>query len=234
MPGNSQALINLIAAYVGVTGAQTFNGLNYGANTPTPDNRDKPWFKTDQLGNPIGFFSWNGLTWSAIPIVVGNGTTGMRPSNPGVGTEYFDTTIGVLLLYNGTIWTTASGSPGDVKEVKAPDITTALTVNPGWIQDTASIGLVIGGAGDATGITVAHPYGTVIGEETHQIAISELPAHTHTVPSGNGGVTADGNTGNPAGIIPDRNTVTSSSTGSNQAMNVIQPTAYYWRLVKQS
>ena len=232
LPGNVQALLNLVAAYTLINGQQNFNGLNYGASTPGPSSRNLPWFKTDQFGNPIGFFSWNGANWAAIPLVAATGPSTMRPNNPGIGTEFYDTTIGAVLIYSAMGWTTASGSVGDVKEVQAPDITTALTNNPGWVQDSASIGLVIGGAGGATAVTAAHPYGQTLGEEAHTQTLAELPAHTHPFTGYVTGASATGNTG-PGGILSDHNPANTQSTGGGSPFNVIQPTIYYWRLLKQ-
>lgn len=233
LPGNAQALLNLVAAYVGIAGGQNFNGINFGSTVPIAANRGLPWFKTDALGNPLGLFSWNGAAWVPTPTVITNGPTGSRPSNPGIGTEYYDTTISCMILWNGANWTTTDGSIGDIKEVYAPDITTAMTNNPGWVQDTNSIGLVIGGAGGATGITGAHPYGSIIGEENHVLSINEMPSHTHQFTGFVTGASANGNTG-PGGILSDHNPATDQATGGGQGHNTIQPTLYLWRLIKQS
>lgn len=232
LPGNAQAILTLVAQYMGIAGTQNFNGVNFGPNTPSADNRDKPWFKTDASGNPIGFFSWNGATWAAIPTNVANGPSSGRPGSPSVGTEYYDTTIGALLIYSPKGWTTTSGTVGDVKDVQAVDLPTALANNPGWAQDTQSVGLVVGAAGDATGITAAHPYGSIIGEENHVLQINELPAHTHPFTGFLNGASADGNTG-PGGILSDHNVTATQSTGGSAGHNNIPPTIYYHRLVKQ-
>jgi microcystin-dependent protein len=232
LPGNAQALLNFIAAYIMIAGGQNFNGINFGASTPAPANRGLPWFKTDQFRNPLGFFSWNGTIWSGIPIVLANGPTTSRPPNPGVGTEYYDTTIGALLVFSASGWTTASGSVGDVKEVQAADIATALANNPGWVQDTQSTGLVVGAAGDATGITVAHPYGQIIGEEAHTLLLNEMPAHTHPFTGYLNGASANGNTG-PGGILSDHNTTATQSAGGNAPHNNLPPMIFYWRLLKK-
>ena len=39
------------------------------------------------------------------------GTTVNRPSSPSLGFEYFDTTLGYPIWYNGSIWVNASGNP---------------------------------------------------------------------------------------------------------------------------
>lgn len=233
LPGDAQSLANFFAQYGLINGTANFNGLNYGASTPAPANRGIPWFKTDQFGNPIGFFSWNGLAWSAIPVVTANGSSINRPSNPGIGTEYFDTTIGAVIIYTLQGWSTASGSVGDVKEVQAVDIGTALTNNPGWAQDTISIGLVVGAAGPATGLTAPHVFGQILGEENHILTVAEMPAHTHTISANQNNAAATGNVGNPSGILSDHSATATGSAGGGAGHNNLPPIIYYWRLVKQ-
>lgn len=240
LPGNAQALLAFIAQYTGITGAANFNGLNFGSTTPSPEQRDQPWFKTDTFGNPIGLFSWNGTAWVVIPTQVAYGATSGRPSNPSPGSQYFDSTIGCAIVWNGSNWTTLSGTIGDVKEVQAVDLNTALTNNPGWVQDTASIGLVIGGAGGATALTAAHSYGAVIGEEAHQLLQTELASHIHAMPYGTfPGAFQNGSQapGVSPAVTPGSTAIavqSVTSTGGDQPHNNIQPTIYYWRLVKTS
>ena len=232
LPGNCQALVNFIAAYVGIAGGGNFNGINYGSTTPAPANRGLPWFKTDTFGNPIGLFSWNGTTWAATPTQLSSGTFANAPSNPAVGSVYYATDIGCTIIYSTSGWTTLAGTVGDVKEVQATDITTALNSNPGWVQDTGSIGCVVAAAGPATSISSGYGYGTILGEETHTLSINEIPAHTHPVSANQNNATASGNVGNPSGILADHSAAATGSTGGSAAHNNLQPTVYYWRLVK--
>ena len=241
LPSNAQALVAMVAQYVGIAGASNFNGLNYGNTTPTPANRGLPWFKTDAYGNPLGFYSWNGAAWVAIPTVVASGTTAARPATPSSGQQYWDTTIQTLIIWNSSAnnWTTASGSVGDIKEVDTPLLSTALTNNPGWQQHTTSSGCVIAGSDvNTNGPATAHAQGTLIGEEAHTLSVAELASHTHPEafaaftgafqngPQASGVYTAitPGTTG-----LPVSNTAT---TGSSSAHNTIQPTYYTWRLKK--
>lgn len=240
LPGNAQALLAFIAEYTGITGAANFNGINFGSTTPSPEQRDQPWFKTDTFGNPIGLFSWNGLAWVAIPSQLAAGNSAGRPANPSLGTVYDDTTIGCTIKWNGAIWTTLSGTIGDMKEVVATDLPTALTNNPGWVQHAASIGCVVGGAGPATAISAIHSPGSVIGEEAHQLLQTELASHVHQEIYGTD--TGQFQNGTQAsGVFPAVTPgvtatplASTASTGGDQAHNNIQPTFYAYRLVKTS
>ena len=45
----------------------------------------------------------------ATKVEAASGTTAARPTGLGVGTPYFDTTIGVPIWWNGTIWVNSAG-----------------------------------------------------------------------------------------------------------------------------
>ena len=238
LPGNAQALVNMVAQYLLIAGGQNFDGINYGSNTPSPEDRDKPWWRTDSSGNPMGMYSWNGSAWTTVPFVVPSGVSANRPLNPAVGTQYLDTTINRLLIYERGAWRTADGCVGQVIDVKAATLADALALNPGWIQDGDSIGRVVGAAG-ASG-SINHAMGETVGSESVKLGINQIPSHTHQLTLANG--RADGNTTNP----PNQNvlfsgavggsgaaTLTPDTAGSGEAVSLLQPTIYYWRLVKQ-
>lgn len=234
-PGTVQELLQLIAQYEQISGQSSFNGINFGPTEPAAGNRDKPWFKTDNSGNPIGWYSWGGAAWEPIPSVMPSGATADRPVSPQSGTQYYDTTIRVALIYNGTIWITLAGSPGDVKEVTATDITAALTSNPGWVQDTASIGFVIAGASDGTGMGA----GATAGNDSITLTTDQLPSHNHMDLVITGSSADNGDAGNLVITAASANigneTILNSSTGntgSGAAIDNRQATMYRFKLVK--
>jgi hypothetical protein len=228
-PGTPQEFLNLICQYIAITGLSPFSGINFGDVEPAADERDRPWFKTDGAGNPIGWFSWNGSAWTPIPIQAQNGGTSARPVSPATGQVFFDTDIGTLLIWDGGKWTTASGSPGDVKEVKAASISAALTSNPGWSEDTDSAGMVIVGVTTGTGFE----FNDTGGEVAHALTADENGPHTHTVRSNN--LQADGNASNPVGIVSGvQLTGQSGSSGLGDPHNNMMPYRCYFRLVKDA
>ena len=241
-PGTVQALLVLIAEYEEIIGLSDFNGINYGSVEPDADNRDKPWFKTDGSGNPIGWFSWNGSAWTEIPLTVPNGPTSERPTTGSVGQLYEDTTIGATLKWNGTTWVTQAGTIGDVKEVKFATLAEALTNNPGWEHDTDSVNMVIGGASDGTGADEL-VYGVEVGELAHTLTIGELPNDAVNLLSGWGIFPGAFQNGSQApGVYPittglgDANTKTTAPINPNTqtGFSLLQPTMAYWRLTKTS
>lgn len=228
-PGTFQELIDLVCQYIAITGLNPFSGINFGDVEPAADERDRPWFKTDGGGNPIGWFSWNGSAWTPTPIQAQTGGTSSRPVSPATGQVFFDSDIGTLLIWDGTKWTTASGSPGDVKEVKAANISDALTNNPGWSEDTDSAGMVIVGVTTGTGFE----FNDTGGEVTHALTEDENGPHTHTVRSNN--LQADGNASNPVGIVSGvQLTGESGSSGLGDPHNNMMPYRCYFRLVKDA
>lgn len=234
-PGTPQELLELIAEYMAITGLNPFSGINYGDVEPAADERDRPWFKTDGSGNPIGWYSWNGIAWTPSPVEIESGTTSERPVSPNTGRLFFDTDIEVELIWNGTTWTTTSGSPGDTKEVYAADLTAALLKNPGWSHDTDSIGMVIAGASDGS----SYVYDSEVGADEVMLEGSDLP--DVTVPLKTGWAPYSGqhqNGSQPAGVYPivtgwtPNQTTESMNSGVQTGVSVIQKTKYLWRLYK--
>lgn len=235
-PGTVQGLLDLIAQYESIVGLNPFSGVNYGDVEPTPEERDRPWFKTDSSDNPIGWYGWNGSEWAPIPTAVQTGGTASRPTPPLMGQLYFDSDIDVLLIYTGAAWVTAAGSPGDVKEVKAATLADALTKNPGWVHDTDSIDMVIAGAA-ADGSN----YDDDEGANEVNIEIENLPNEPIKLDDGVAPYSGSFQNGpQPAGVYPIVTGMGTSATMDTGPLNpdaqvgldVRQPTRYYWRLVK--
>lgn len=236
-PGTVQELLELIAQYEEITGLNPFSGINFGPTTPDASNRDRPWFKTEVSGFPVGWFSWSGSDWTPIPQVIPAGTTAERPGTPVMGQQYFDTTIHAALIFERSQWRTLGGSPGDVKFVKAATIEAAIALNPGWAQDPDSLGRAIGAAGAGSALT-PRAYGETVGEETTTIAEDNLASHLHEY---DGQPTpdrwqADGNVANAAGNLAGWAENTARNTefvGDGTPISIMNPTIYYWALVKQ-
>ncbi len=235
-PGTPQAFLDFCAQYLAITGLNPFSGINFGDTEPTPEERDRPWFKTDGSGNPIGWYSWGGSSWEPTPVTPQSGPTASRPTSATLGQEYWDTDISVLLLFNGSQWITASGSPGDVKEVKAATLADALTRNPGWTQDTDSIGKVIIGA-----LADGSDYGTNVGSDSVTFAKENLPSDTIQLASGVAPYSGSFQNGpQPAGVFPIVTGQGASATMDTGPLNpdaqvdldVRQASRVYWRLVK--
>lgn len=231
-PGTVDGLLELIAQYVEIVGLNPFNGINFGPDTPSADNRDRPWFQTTTSYDPIGWYSWDGSAWTPIPSKLPRGNTANRPSSPAEGTQYFDTDINVALIFERSQWRTLAGSPGDIKFVRATTIEAAVLKNPGWVEDEETVNRVIGAAGGD------HAYGETAGEETTTIAEDNLPAHVHiydkfATPAR---WKADGNAADAAGNLAGYAATAETNTGSvgeSNPISILQPMIYRWCLYKE-
>ena len=228
IPGTMQGLANLLAQYLAVNGLSELGGINFGPTTPSEANRDKPWFKTDESYNPIGFFAWNGSAWVTFDTgAIPSGPTASRLTSPAVGQLYLDTDINCVLVWERAKWRTAHGSPGDVKFVKATDVATAIVNNPGWVEDTVGQNYVIAGASST------HTYGSTAGSETHTLTVAELPPHTHALSEVNDTNGGDHNASGKESFLHTGSGRNTLSTGDGDAHNNLQPTRYLWCLVKE-
>lgn len=235
-PPTVQGLWDQGAQYLTITGDENFSGVNSGANEPSEDNRDKWWAKSYESGQPIGWYAWSGAEWTPIPTIVTSGSTADRPVNAVTGQHYFDTDINVELVYERSQWRTASGSPGDVKEVKAATIEEAITNNPGWVQDTDSVGQVIIGASDGS----TYNYNSQLGGESVFLTETDLP--NVAVPLKDGWAPYSGSFQNgpqPAGIYPivtgfsPTDETASMNSATQTGVSTFQPSRCYWRIVKE-
>ena len=77
--------------------------------------------------------------------------------------------------------------------------------------------------------STTHAMGTLFGEETHTLTVSELPAHTHQIRNYPGGLEVGGS-GTGAGN--DAVTGITESTGGGTAHNIVQPTYYTAWIIK--
>lgn len=233
-PGTIQELFDLIAEYMAIEGGADFIGVAYGDTEPAPESRDLWWARTDGGGNAIGWYYWDGSAWSPLPITVPSGTTAARPSSPPEGTLYLDTDINVQLIFERSQWRTASGSPGDIKQVAGTVLADVLTQNPGWSHYTDGIGRVLAGAA-ADGSDAE----TDAGADEITLTEGQLAPHNHIDLEVNGSDADNGDPGNLTIMAPGNSiglrTITNSSTGSTgdgDPIDVRQATRYLFTLQK--
>lgn len=236
-PGQYQQLLNQLCQYLAIDGGENFAGLNYGSTEPAAENRDLAWWKTDDSGNPLGLYGWDGAAWVPAPLVIPSGATASRPENASVGQPYLDTDIDVMLIWNGAAWVTMAGSPGDLKFVRAATLAEALAKNPGWSYADDEANRVLVAASDGTGAG-ERAYGDTWGEEEHTITIAELPSDAVTLQDGWGVFPGQFQNGPQSpGIQPITTGVSTDTTGpinpnTQEAFELAQPSIARWLIVK--
>ena len=62
-PATFELLISDIAKYIGVSGLGSFGGISNGSGTPAVSDQDKPWWKLNGSGQPVGWHYFNGSDW---------------------------------------------------------------------------------------------------------------------------------------------------------------------------
>lgn len=91
-----------------------------------------------------------------------------------------------------------------------------------------AMGRVLGVLGSGSGLTT-RTMGMILGAETHQLTVDEMPAHTHDVPNvmafNGGSYAAFSNISGPT-------TLTTTSTGGNGAHNNMQPSMFLNAMMK--
>lgn len=232
LPGNLQTLINLVCQYALVGGAETIGGINYGSDTPSPENRSFPWWRTDVDGNPLGMYNWDGSAWVTVASVITAGPTSTRPITAATGTAYFDTTIARLLIWERGQWRTADGGVGEIRYYEGTSIDQVLTLNPGWINYSNGSNKVL--AGQSTD----HPYGSSIGAESQTLTIAQLPSHSHSASAPTCSNADNGDVGVyviSSNTEPNASNLFSATTGlagSGDSVSILQPTLYVYMIQK--
>lgn len=192
---------------------------------PSSPNDNDLWVKIhSSTSRPIGLYSYTGSAWKVMNQS-NSGITADRPTDGTVGELYYDTTIQVMLMWNGSAWVTQSGSPGDIKFVYAADEATALANNPGWSRYTDADGrcVVAVDPDDTEVIDSVQKYktaGNTFGSKTHTLVEAELPSHSH------GGISTIDPTHGDGGTGSDAITYPVTSGGSQVDFNTGSDTAH--------
>lgn len=126
--------------------------FNYGPTTPGPDDRDKPWFRTNADGTPDRWYVYVSGAWIA--------------KNP--------TPVGATWIFTGIEADITTFDGGEAGAVTA-------TTGPMWERDTAFDARFPVGVGTLPSTATIAVTGTG-GEEKHKLIEEEIPAHDHNLP----------------------------------------------------
>ena len=215
---------------------------------PTGAEANDLWVKTHASSSrPIGLYAYQGSAWKPINQT-NSGTTAGRPVDGTDGESYFDTEIGVMLMWKGSGWVTQAGSPGDLKFVYLDkDLfpgtageAEALRLNPGWsvLEGAKGKSLVAVDTGDSELFGAEQKYksaGNSFGEKTHVLTEAELASHIH------GGLASidpdggDGGDGQDAGldyVISNGGGAVSGTAGEDEGHENRPPSYTAYLLIK--
>lgn len=105
MPGNRQELANFVStAFTAMFAGGSFSFFNYGHSVPAVENQDRPWFRLEASGFPVGWYSfYNGKWIRAAGIPVGSEVFYSGSSNvfDGTGKGRAGTQADGFVLSNG-------------------------------------------------------------------------------------------------------------------------------------
>lgn len=201
------------------------------------------WFQTDDTGAHRTSYWWTGTAWKVLGLQIPTGPFTERPAMPRQGEKFFDTTLHVELIYDRGKWRTVSGSPGDIKFVRAGTIGEALLKNPGWEEFFEARSRSLVGAtpvGEVPGDNLKpHAIETRYGAETHRLSIAEMPRHAHPFV-----IARNRATRNIRGVSIDVDSVASEDVpeeklrearamGNSEVHNNIPPSIALWCLEKE-
>lgn len=110
IPGNAQALVNLVAGNVTATFQNSQFALwNFGSNTPDPSLQDRPWERTTADGKPLGTYVFYNGKWIKQGPPVG---TVCMYYGAGEGGPSFDATGKGIVGTDGEGWLLLNGQNG--------------------------------------------------------------------------------------------------------------------------
>jgi hypothetical protein len=188
-PTSLANLLNLIAAYVDISGLESLEGVIIQPTEPGAGDRDKAWIKTDATTSlPLGLFIYFG-GWNPVPGLIPYSAT--APVSPVTGTLWRDPALGgSVKQWNGSAWTTNLWPTGNTasRPTGVPD---------GFIYNDAEIGIPIvkrasgwSTLGGSIGDVKMVDYATTSGAEAANPGWSVFASFTDRFPVGYSGTKA--------------------------------------------
>lgn len=150
IPNTYGALIAGVAQYIQAIFNPAYALFNYGANTPAPDQQNRPWFRLDANGQPIGWMSYYNGAWRRVgPFVVGDI---IMTSGPGENSEYYDSTGKGISGTQAEGWSLCNGQ-NSTPDLRNRFIAGGVSYNGGsWVTnvDPSAPNSASGGRGSIT------------------------------------------------------------------------------------
>ena len=181
-----------------------FSGFLMQTTAPGPDERDQLWVKVDGNNQILGLYTFANGSWTAVSPT-------FFPTLPGTVVDFFGS-IGSILapwyLCNGAAITGVYNGP-----LTTPNLQGRMTLGTGTSPVTGTV----------------FTQGQVGGEETHQLTIGEMPAHTHPINTTTlVGSPASRQSGGPGNVT---NSLSTESSGGSQAHNTLSPYMALYKII---
>jgi hypothetical protein len=197
-PDNWQGLLNDIAKVTTGYLPGNYNLVNYGSNTPSAEDQDKPWIRTNVDGSPDRVYVYFNGNWVAPHPV--------QPSQAHLRWLWVGSVV-ALRSFDGGDGSSDAPTPttGAMWEVDTA-VDAKFLCTPGTFATAGE--LAVNSSLTATGVA---------GADEHTLAVSETPAHTHKCVDSTTILTSDSGTE----MEPDSVIAISRHAGSTTTRNYI-------------
>lgn len=197
--GNPQTDWPLMVSYMSASVQGSLNLFNFGNSVPSAADRTKPWIRTNSDGTPDGTYVYSGGYWL----------------------KAHQMPTGAVIMWEGAIASLDAFDGGETAAVttisgpfweEVTEMQARSPIHPGTLPST-------------TVLSVNNDYG----EESHQLTVNEMPAHTHPFDTTNGAqVLAKVTSGkvndiNQTGSLDYAFANAPQNTGGDAAHNTIHP-----------
>lgn len=113
-PANAQTLINMVSAYLAISGLENLQGVVVSDTEPAAADRGKLWAKQDvSTLRVLGLFAYSSGRWTAVPVTIPSGED--EPAGAKIGELFYNTKHGALRFFDGAVWTTSWYHTGDTE-----------------------------------------------------------------------------------------------------------------------
>lgn len=113
IPNTYGDLIAGVAQYIQAIFNPAYALFNYGANTPAPDQQNRPWIRLAANGQSLGIYNYYNGAWRRDGGSLQVGDV-VAMSGPGESSEFYDSSGKGIVATSGEGWQIANGQNGSI------------------------------------------------------------------------------------------------------------------------